>query len=471
MKVRHERPQSDLAFKVRAPLKLTLETGKVVAIDEWSLTGFTYPEDADILPKVGLLSIPFQGVDVQFDTRFVNGDGPRELRFDGLTGRQRETLAVFYRSILSGKMASSEDVITSLDTPVDLVPMGETEEEEAQGKAKSKSRLLRILWNVTFYTVMAFLIFGVIGNQVFSRLSQVTLEHARIVAPIIVHRSTEAGFVDKVHVSPGDLVSRGDLLVELDLPDRDAELDDVREDINFAERELETAETRLRAHQGVRSDERARLRAAFLAEVSQHDHRDYFVDGDYGDLAAAREALDRFDRESRLAQGTYFDLENELKRIYDEREMRQSRLKRDLGNIKDSMEAVHIYALADGVVQDVEVFEDQHAARGTTFVVIEEYTPRVARAWLNEARSDAIYLGMPTSIRFNDGGGTRSLPGRITDMTAGIDPTVSDEFGVIVTVKLDDLSTEDLRSQFRPDAPVTVTARKNWDWLTKWWQS
>lgn len=469
MKVRHERPQSDLAFKVRAPLKLTLETGKVVAIDEWSLTGFTYPEDADILPKVGALSIPFQGVDVQFDTRLVNGDGPRELRFDGLTGRQRETLAVFYRSILSGKMASSEDVITSLDTPVDLVPMGETEEEEAQGKAESKSRLLRILWNVTFYAVMAFLIFGVIGNQVFSRLSRVTLEHARIVAPIVVHRSTEAGFVDKIHVAPGDVVKRGDLLVELDLPDRDAELDDIREDINFAERELETAETRLRAHQGLRLDERARLRDAFLAEVGRHDHRDYFLDGDYVRLSAARDALDRFDRETQLSQGTYFDLENELKRIYDEREIRQSRLKRDLGNVKDSMEAVHLYALADGVVQDVAVFEDQHAARGTTFVVLEEHAPRVARAWLNEARSDAIYLGMPTSIRFNDGSGTRSLPGRITDMTAGIDPTVSDEFGVIVTVTFDDLSVETIRTQFRPDAPVTVTALKDWDWLTKWW--
>ena len=41
-----------------------------------------------------------------------------------MNSRQRETLALFYRN-LSGKMATTTDMITALDTPVDPVPMDE----------------------------------------------------------------------------------------------------------------------------------------------------------------------------------------------------------------------------------------------------------------------------------------------------------------------------------------------------------
>lgn len=467
MRIRHEKPQSDLSFKVRAPLKLTLETGKIVAIENWSLLGLTYPEKTDILPKAGVLSIPFQGVEVQFDVRFSDGQAPQELQFENLTGRQRETLAIFYRSILSGKMASSEEVITSLDTPVDLVPMGETEEEETKGRAKAKNRVLRILWNVTFYLVMAFLIFGVIGNQIFSRISHVSLAHGRIIAPLVVHRSTEAGFIDTVHVQAGDQVRRGDILVELDLPDRDAELDDIREDIGTVTRDVDAARVRLETHRAARTLEHEQLRAAFLAAHANYEHLDYVSGRNLTRVVSAQKALQTFEQETRASQGAFFNLETELQRSLTENELRLSRLKRDLGNKKDSMDAINIVALSDGIVQEVAVFEDQYVARGTDFVVVEEDAPRVARAWLNEARSDAIFIGMETTIRFNDGGGTRSLPGRITDVSAGVDPATTGTFGVIVDVTFDEMNTTQLRDQFQPNAPVTIRAVKDWGWISQ----
>ena len=93
---------SDLSFQVRAPLGLELATGDVVRVTNWSLNSLEFPHDADVLPTQGVLSIPFQGVDIRFPVRFAPGSDERELVFEGLTGRQRETLAVFYRSILSG---------------------------------------------------------------------------------------------------------------------------------------------------------------------------------------------------------------------------------------------------------------------------------------------------------------------------------------------------------------------------------
>ena len=210
MRVRQERPMSDLLFKVQAPLKLTLENGKLVMIDNWSLTGVIYPKEADILPKSGILAIPFQGIDIQLDVRFVDGHEKSELLFEGLSGRQREILAIFYRSILSGKMVSSKDIITSLDTPVDLVPMGETEEEKSTGSAKSDSRTLRVLFNITFYLILAVAVVGLIGEKIFTQLSQVSLQHARIVAPLIDLHVPEAAFVDEILVAQGDDVERGE---------------------------------------------------------------------------------------------------------------------------------------------------------------------------------------------------------------------------------------------------------------------
>ncbi|MEO1797222.1 MAG: hypothetical protein AAFR53_09420, partial [Pseudomonadota bacterium] len=114
MKIRHERPMSDLSFQVRAPLGLELSTGERLTVSDWSLEGFEFPHESDVLPKEAVLSIPFQGVDIRFPITLARQGTGKFLTFEGLSGRQRETLAVFYRSILSGKMASTEEVITSL---------------------------------------------------------------------------------------------------------------------------------------------------------------------------------------------------------------------------------------------------------------------------------------------------------------------------------------------------------------------
>lgn len=468
MQIRHERPISDLMFKVTAPLKLTLETGKVVMLNSWSLKGVTYPEDKDILPKAGILSIPFQGVDVQFDVRFKEGPEKGELLFDGLSGRQRETLAIFYRSILSGKMATSGDMITSLDTPVDLVPMGETEEEYSVGVAKAKNRIFRVIWNVVFYLMFAGVVFGLIGGQIWTRLSQVSLQNARIVAPIFSLNAAEAAFVDRILVAPGDEVKRGDTLVELSRPDREADLEDVREDIALYERLTAATVARLEAHRAIRELDRDILREAFLSAVSARSVGDFVKNAQLRDVEAAWNALRRFDLATETKVGPFFDIERLMMRELEDQKTRLSRLKRDLGNTKDEISAADIVASADGVIRTVNVFKDQYIGRGTTAVTMEENTPRVVKAWLNEARSEAIYVGMPTSIRMNSGVETQSIQGTISDISALVDPTISDGYGIIVSVSFDNLSIDQTRADFRIDAPVKAKAIKDWGSVLPW---
>ena len=61
MEVRHERPDPDMSFRVKAPLSLGLADGRSVKVQDWSLRGFICPSLAG-QPLEGLmLSIPFQG--------------------------------------------------------------------------------------------------------------------------------------------------------------------------------------------------------------------------------------------------------------------------------------------------------------------------------------------------------------------------------------------------------------------------
>ncbi len=462
MRVRHERPMSDLTYSVRAPLKLSLETGEVVTIEEWSLNGLTYPGSADILPKSGRLAIPFQGVDIQFDVRFTDGPEPGALLFDGLTGRQRETLAVFYRSILSGKMASTEHMITSLDTPVDLVPMGETEEEETAGRAKQSPRILRVIWNIVFYLIFAAVVFGLVGNQILNRLSHVDLQHARVVAPIVELHTSQAAFVDQILIEQGQYVEQGQTLVRLSNPEKDAIVDDIRADVGEFEELAAQADQRLSQHRAQINLTRDDLRHRFVAAVGMTGSKNFAIQNNTSNAQKAWSALNQFDQSSNVGAGPLFETERQLEREAEELRTRWSRLKRDLGNAKDATSAGDIVAPSDGIVLSVGVFEDQFLDRGTQTILLEENRSRYVKAWLNEARSDAIYLGMETSVQFNDGPSSRTVEGRITDITAAVDPEISDAFGLIVSVELIDMTADDARATFQQDAPVQLRAKKDW---------
>ena len=462
MQVRHERPMSELSYQVSAPLKLTLEAGQVVTIKHWSLDRITYPETLDILPKSGLLSIPFQGVDIQFFVEFEHDAKGGHLRFKNLTGRQRETLAVFYRSILSGKMASTGDMITSLDTPVDLVPMGETDGEKASGTAQAAPRFLRVIWNIAFYLVLSMTVFGLIGQQIWTRISQVSLMHARVVAPLVEHRNTDAAYIDEILVAIGDDVQRGQTLIRLNLPEHEAKLTEIRGRISAAETRLLTLENTRQVHLNTGDPTRRVLLQTYNQAVASHPPKDFFAGWNLADVFNAWQDLRNFDDLARLAKGPFYDVLRGLDAEIQAQSDALGRLKRELGNHKDAMDAVDIVATTAGTIQQIDVFEDQYIARGKLTITIEENRPRMIQAWLSEEMSQTVYIGMQSRIRFSEAGQTRSVMGTISDIQASIDPDISDGFGIIVTVAFNDMNVTKTRNTFRTNAPVTLSALKDW---------
>lgn len=462
MKIRHERPMANLEYKVRAPLRLELQSGENVVVREWSQSGLTYPSDTDVLPKKGFLTIPFQGVDVRFPVAFKKGQGPQDLTFHNLTGRQRETLGMFYRLILSGKMAATDEVITSLDTPVDLVPMGETEEEEAEGKTKAKPRILRIIWNVVFYAILAFVLFGLIGTQIWDRLSSVPLSNGRVVAPITQYPTGEAAYVDAILVVPGDAVRKGDTMIRLSNPDQNAELEDIRRDISRARARVREARALYQRHLEEGNTIRAQLLADYQAAIQPLSYRHFTSGWHQEGVQAALAQLKRYDAEISVLPGDFYDLLRQFKSQFDDAKEIERRLKRDLSNAKDAARTADIVADRDGRVTEILVFENEYLPRGKITATLEENTPRFVRAWLNEARAEAIYVGMDTEVRFRAADGKRLHEGVIEDITAGVDPTTDNGFGMIVSVRLLGFDLDSSRTALRPDAPVRVRALKDW---------
>lgn len=462
MQVRHERPMSELSYQVSAPLKLTLEAGQIVTINHWSLDRIDYPEAVDILPKSGLLSIPFQGVDIQFFVEFETDTQDTYLKFKNLTGRQRETLAIFYRSILSGKMVSTGDMITSLDTPVDLVPMGETDDEKASDTARASPQFMRVIWNVAFYLILSVVVFGLIGQQIWTRISQVSLMHARVVAPLVEHRNADAAYVDEILVAIGDEVQRGQTLIRLNLPEHDAKLTDIRGRISAAETRLQTLENTRQVHLNTGDPTRRVLLQTYNQTVASLNDRNFFSGWDLDDVIKAWHDLRDFDDLARLAKGPFYDILRGLDVEIQAQNDALGRLKRELGNHKDAMDAVDIVATTAGTVQQIDVFEDQYIARGMLAITIEENRPRMVRAWLSEEMSQTVHIGMQSRIRFSEAGKTRSITGTISDIQASIDPDISDDFGIIVSVVFNDMNVTQTRHTFRTNAPVTLSASKDW---------
>ncbi|MEM1238059.1 MAG: HlyD family efflux transporter periplasmic adaptor subunit [Pseudomonadota bacterium] len=445
MKIRHERPMSDLSFQVRAPLGLELSTGERLTISNWSLQGFEFPYESDVLPQEAVLSIPFQGVDIRFPIRVAQKGEGQFLSFENLTGRQRETLAVFYRSILSGKMATTEEIITSLDTPVDLVPMEETEDEKAVASAGKAPRSLRAAISILLYLCLGTLVFWTLGAGIWGKLAAVHIENARIEAVLVPHSVPDRGLVQEVLVASGDAVDQGDLLLRLTDPAGEAALAEVRSRIDLIETRLAEA-----AANGARLAER-------IASIRQE-----LVAAHPPSMGASAAVMEAFDGRYAAEHQDLFAAHSAALQQIDSLDDELRRLRRERGRLRDAADALHVIAQSDGVVTELSALSGQLLGRGAVAVVIEAAEARQARGWLDATMAAAVYPGMAVSVEVASASGPRLLFGEVSGIEAGIDPEISPEFGMLVRVRFPGLSVEETRATLPHLAPVKLQATRAW---------
>jgi multidrug efflux pump subunit AcrA (membrane-fusion protein) len=440
---------SDLSYSIRAPLWFTLENGRKITIQEWSLRGVDWPQTLGPAPEHAVMTIPFQGVDISFPIELNTQDDTGLVPFKGLTGRQRETLSLFYKSILSGKMASTADMITSLDTPVDLVPMDETETEKQTAIRGKTPRSMRAAFWVFVYLLIASLVLWTLGNGIWARLSQVDIRNARIEATILDHRALQNGFVDDIHVAQGDIVEAGQRLMTITTPENDAALLEVRGRIALIENRLQD------------SLDRDRILAARIDAI-EHSLIEGVARATPETRATAQDALSAFEGRYAPDHLPLFDAQTAIRREIDTLQDDLRRLRRERGNIRLAADALHIIAQDDGIVRNITASQNEFLPRGTQALVLEATTARLARGWVNQNLAGALYPGMHIDILANLNGEIRHLDGQIQTLEAGIDDTLTPEFGMIVTVALTDLTAPETRATLPHLMPVRLRAIRPW---------
>jgi len=463
--IRHERPMPDLAFRVQAPLKVTLEDGSRLEVTGWNLKGIYVEIGTPDLPSNALLSIPFQGIDIQFPVEFDVDPVKGELRYKGLTGRQRETLSVFYNSLLSGKMASTNDVITSLDTPVDLIEMGETEEEKTIGLAKTNPRKLRIIWNVFFYLILSYVIFGLVGVQVWKRIDNIYLDHGRFIAPMVEFVAPSTSYVKDIPIDPNSEVQKGDVIVEMSDPAKDTHLEDIRTKTRAAEREVKKAQNKLREHLALEQRNRKPYLDHYLKQMEII--RSGSADASFNRVALrdAWNELKTFDLlypdPITMSPKKFASIEAKLKEDYDAKNETLTQFKRELGNIKIASASINIMADRDYIVRQLFVEKGNLVRFGTKVAVVEENKTRTAVAWLSDSMADQVYTGMPATLAFNIGREKKSISATITSINAGADPSQPDKYGMLIELTADRVDLEKSRRLFAPNAPVKVFLKRD----------
>ncbi|MGR3762300.1 HlyD family secretion protein (plasmid) [Roseobacteraceae bacterium NS-SX3] len=353
-------------------------------------------------------------------------------------------------------MATTSEMITSLDTPLDLVPMGETSEEETAGRAKEKPRLLRILWNVLAYALAAALLAGFLGGHAWRRLTQIELEHARFTAALSRYEAPGTGYLKRIHVAEGDQVQAGDVLARIEDPDRESDVEAARAEVISAERRLKRAKVRRDQHLALRPARRAELWAAFQQEWLPWRARDPRALRYPPRLQAAFDRLYAFDRGRDLAAGGYFAMLAALDAAVEESEQDLRRWKRQLRHRKSAANGLVVRARAPGTVYAVHAVPGGHLARNSLILEVEADTPRTAAGWLDDRMAGQVHIGMPATIRFSYRGARRQLAGTVAGIEAGADAARPDRYGMVVTVKADDAGLKNARKWFRHNAPAVI---------------
>lgn len=427
-------------FRLRAPLHLGFPDGQAVRIDDWSLKGVYTPDLAGRALDGLMLSVPFQGVGVYFPVELEPGTEPDEYLFRNLTGRQRETLALFYRNLLSGRMTSTADMIVALDTPVDLVPMGETDAERRAGEARMAPRPARVLANLAYYGALFLMVVGFLGVVAWNRISRVEVLSAHVATAASQIIAPVAGYVRELTVPAGSKVAEGEVIVRLD--DQEA--------------------LRLLGEAEVAQVEAAQALAAAEARLAEHlSRRDEA-------RAAFRGGAERFDQGQTVNPGDYHDIRQRLEADLDLARREDERLAGRVISLRERAEATALTAPAPGTVMEHFVRPFDMVRAGDPLTLFEPDAPRSILAHLPASSVLKVWTGMRADVTYMADARAVALVGEVRRLT--VDGRGTEQV-LVASISVPGLSVEDSRRLFREGMPVSVVLRPEHvtRWVQGWW--
>jgi hypothetical protein len=436
VRISHERPAPETEPHIIAPLIITLADGSRLVARQWSLRGIRDRVLSGRDLAHARLEIPFQGIDVGFPVTLAPAAEGGFWTFEGLNGRQREALGLFYRNLLAGKMAAMADVITALDTPVDLIPMGETAAEKAAGMARSKPRALRAALNVVWYVGLFCLVVGFLGHFVWRQFEGMTLSHARIYADRIELKAPREGYIHFATAGAG-VIERASPVAWIVDPEIEAGIADAERQLSVLQTRIEAGRARLALHLAARDSLRGSIERLY-----------------------SQAGLDRFDAGISLRAGDLNDqrmkLEQELRGYEDD----LARTNADLRRLRQTQTSMQITAPIAGHLAERIALDGQYVRGGDTIAVLETDAPRVIRGWLDDRLAGSVRPGMSAEIRLAGGGRDEPMKGEVVRVEAGSSPDAPDVYGLVVTVAASEISAAATWARFDFNRPVEVVVKR-----------
>ena len=315
--------------------------------------------------------------------------------------------------------------------------------------------------------MLALFLGGFLGGQIWQRISNVTLDHGRFVAPVQVYSAPDEGYIEQLYVRIGEKVKKGDVIARLEDPDRESDVEEVRAEVLIAERRLKSAQSQLDRHTKDIARFRAPIWNAFYALwVPWQLHEPRALNYPPA-LQSAWDAVQRFDSATDLTPGGYHSILAELTERVEEFDLNLRRWKRELRHRKSAADELKILAKKDGTVFAVHANKGDFVARGDIIAEIEDDTPRTVVGWLDDSLTTTVHIGMPAKVRYSFQGRSKSIQGTVIDLQAGTDATQPDRFGMVVTVKATDAGVLNTRKWFRQNAPARIDLQRNlfgWVW-------
>lgn len=292
--VKRERPDQRRHHRVSAPFYITLD-GQKARCTDWSLGGFRIDDFPGDIPQPGddipiQCTLPFQGFDVSFEARaeVVRSDldtGMFAGRFTELGERETELMTHFLEELVRGAMSEVADTIQRIDVPVTPASL-EPKKKPGLGDLPVRRWPLKAVAMTAFYSVLGLLIFSYTGLLAYSNFYRLEVQTAVISAPIETVLSQVDGRVNWSTFKPGDVVKRGDVVVNVS--DNQLERDLELAEIAVNERKAQLAFYRKRLN-----DELERNRGLTTVEGKNLDQAKVDLESTEAQLTAAEQQYSR----------------------------------------------------------------------------------------------------------------------------------------------------------------------------------
>ena len=506
LSVRHERPSQRLQHRVSVPIKVEVHNEGVFDSLNWSLNGLAlqdYTGQNESGETLNLeISIPFQGFDISFTCeaeviRLKNSI--LALKFTEMDDRGRDLLTHFIEEVVRGSITSTDEVLRRIDTPV--TPVTTTEEASDSDDLPIKRLSWKVVRMVMTHLIVGCVVFGYGGYFIYRNFFMLNVATAIVSAPLSPLLSPINGYLIEVMAESGQSVASSEVLMRLQNPELDQEIDFAKIAVDRKMMELRTQRGMFRAELKKSQDFKTltenklamvekkleHLKTKDMLEDMRHEIvEEDFIRGAAGEISVIDSALRRVDADESLDDARnllrsrrlllssinrgVLAHENTTSQVAETKlamELAEDQLmlaQEELSALQKQARWMEVTAPANGQIAEWLRVPGTAIRKGEQLAIFERDESRVISAFLTPEESLQVGLGDQATVYFPSlERHVQAVVREIDASNGGLNPRKvdymwrrPDEPSARVTIEFIGIDPEEIRRSFPAGLPATV---------------